>query len=118
MNKLVHDPAWTDGDGYAIEKLRALEKAASASRWTYTTGYGVATIGTEHKSKYIAHAVDYLEIKDADMICAARNLLPVFLELYEVATDIFETGSMEILEKRLNSATAKLEAAIAKEMGE
>jgi hypothetical protein len=65
----------------ALTRLRELEAKANKGPWFYRTCYGVATIECEQEE--IAHAVEYIKKHDADLICAARNLLPAFLDLLE-----------------------------------
>lgn len=65
-----------------IAQARELSKEATSGDWSYETCYGVATV-TAQGHDDVAHAVEYLNFRNAEFIVFARNNLLALVEEIE-----------------------------------
>lgn len=103
-----------------LDKLRELDKSATAGEWWYTRCYGVAFIESK-TNKSIAKAVEYLKVPDADLICLLRNNLGAFLELADAAENYgtaWTTRDPQVTRDNLTEARDGVFQALSKLKGE
>ena len=91
-----------------LDRLSELEGAATQGPWDYYVFYGVALIKSKDNDA-IAHAVDYLENDNAQLIAESRNALPELIAVARAAKKLEYCGP-DPLDTELCDALAKLES--------